>query len=317
MRKKIVVAVVCSLWSTLIYAQNSKTIEAGFVTDNDLYISTSRDQYYTNGIELYYRYLTHKKSETLEKKTVEFRAGQYMYNPQTVRAVSISLHDRPFAGYLFAEAGISNFYKDESVLKFSGQLGILGPGAGAEGLQKELHKVLKLDSISGWEYQIKKAVGVQVNAFYSRKILPQTFSQNIDFNFTSKANWGTIWTGAQVGIMTRISIAKLLPVFDSNLFGASVSRTAKEKNREFYLYFTPNLNYQIYDATIQGSMFNNDSPIVFDVKPWRFIGEVGLKFRRNNWNLSYSFIYKSKELINNAVTSHYYGSITISRLFGS
>lgn len=307
-----------SLLSIMVSAQEKKPVEVGILTENDLYVSTVRDQYYTNGFAFYYRYLTNKIPENVNKRTVEFRIGQYIYNPQTVKAVTISLHDRPFAGYLFAEIGVTNFYQTQSVLQLSGQIGVLGPLSKAEPLQKWVHKFLGLGSISGWEYQIKNTVGVQANLFYSRKILSETFSQNIDFQFTSRVNVGTIWTGAQVGVITRISIKKLLPVFNSNLFGASLNRDASvyKSEREFYFYFTPNLNYQLYDATIQGSLFNNNSPIVFDVKPFRFVGEAGFKYRINRWNFSYSFFYKTKELINNAVTDHYYGSISISYLIG-
>lgn len=312
MTKKIIIFIACFV-SVLAYAQ-----EIGIVTENDLYVSTVRDQYYTNGLEFYYRYLINKTPESVAKKTIDFRLGQYMYNPQTTKAIRISLHDRPFAGYLFAEGGISNFYKDESVLKLSGQIGVLGPMAQAEELQKWLHRFMNLDSISGWEYQIKNTMGLQASLFYSQKILSETFHQNIDFQFTSKVNVGTIWTGAQIGIMTRVSIKELLPIFNSNLFGASLNKDTSiyKQQREFYLYFTPNLNCQLYDATIQGSLFNNESPIVFDLKPFRFIGEIGLKYRYNHWNLSYSFVYKTQEPKNNAATGHYYGSVSASYLIG-
>jgi hypothetical protein len=45
---------------------------------------------------------------------------------------------------------------------------------------------------------------------------------------------------------------------------------------EFYLYIAPSIRYQLYDATIQGSLFNDNSAVTFDLIPIRFNGEVGL-----------------------------------------
>ena len=47
--------------------------EVGLILDNDLYTSTANDKYYTNGFELYYRYLNPlKKDNTIKKIIIEF-----------------------------------------------------------------------------------------------------------------------------------------------------------------------------------------------------------------------------------------------------
>jgi hypothetical protein len=53
--------------------------------------------------------------------------------------------------------------------------------------------------------------------------------------------------------------------------------------KEFYFYIAPSIKYQVYDATIQGSLLI----IVrtFDLIPVRFNGEAGLN-TENNLNLS-------------------------------
>lgn len=83
--------------------------EIGVILDNDLYTSTVNDKYYTNGFEVYYRYLNPTKNDRLVKKITEFRLGQYIYNPQTIKANDVFKIDRPFAGVLFAEAGLHQF----------------------------------------------------------------------------------------------------------------------------------------------------------------------------------------------------------------
>src|SRR5690606_21645767 len=109
-----------------------------------------------------------------------------------------------------------------------------------------------------------------------------------------------------VGWLTRIGLEPLLPVYDSNMHGASISsvRDRYKDQTELFVYIMPALNYQVYDATIQGSLFNEDSPITYDLIPVRFQGEVGIKYRKNNWDLSYAIVYRGKEARNEAISGY-------------
>ncbi|OYQ38344.1 hypothetical protein CHU92_05565 [Flavobacterium cyanobacteriorum] len=297
------------------FAAAQRPSEIGVITDNDLYTSWENDQYYTAGLEVFYRYLGTHSNPKLAKRITEFRIGQYIYNPQTSQPKDINYHDRPFAGYLFAEAGINKFFLSEDVLKVNFQIGVVGPESQAEAVQKGLHYLLGYKRVRGWEYQIKTNPALQAGMFYSKKILKTRFYQKTDVHITAGLEAGTIWTGVSVGALARVSLKDiLLPVYDSSLYGAALDKDpAKYKGRrEFYLYFWPMVNYQAYDATIQGSLFNETSPVTFGLIPFRFNAEAGIKYRRNNWNLSYSFNYRGKELSNIVITGYYYGSISVS-----
>lgn len=296
--------------------QAQKPGEVGLVSDNDLYSSPINDQYYTNGIEFYYRYLGTKNNEIVVKRITEFRIGQYIYNPQTAEAVDINLHDRPFAGYLFAQAGINTFYRKENVLKLSFQAGVVGPESKAEQLQAGLHDMVGYPRVKGWEYQIKTTIGLQARAFYSVKIFRNRLTQQADLYLQADVNAGTIWQQVSLGGMMRISLkGLLLPVFDSSFHGGSLRQDRQYNGpKELFLFLNPNVQYMRYDATIQGSLFNDDSPVTFPLIPFRFNADFGVKYRNNNWNLSYSVHYRGKELSNNVITGFYYGSIGIGYL---
>ena len=127
------------LLTTVLSFGQAKTTEIGLITDNDLYTSSKNDMYYTNGLELFYRFLSKNDNPKINKKITEFRIGQYLYNPRFINEEAVDINDRPFAGYLFAEAGKSFFYQSESVLKTDFQIGFLGPnGAGKSTLMKIL-----------------------------------------------------------------------------------------------------------------------------------------------------------------------------------
>ena len=303
------------LFTVTFYGQN-KPGEIGIVIDNDLFTSTVNDQYYTNGIEIFYRFLNQNENPKINKKITELKFGQYIYNPHTVEAASIRKHDRPFAGYLFVEAGLHKFYQNESVFKMTGQVGVVGPASGAMEFQKLFHKAFGYKDVEGWNYQIRNAFAIQGNLFYSKKILPSKFNENVDFSLQGEANFGTVLNGITAGPLARFSLKKLLPFYDSNLHNASLNadKSKYSEQSEFYFYINPNLNYQVYDATIQGSLFNNESPVTFDLRPFRFYGEAGFQYRKNHWNFHYLFIYRSKEVENTVNKGYFFGSIGASYL---
>lgn len=304
------------LTTALAFGQ-AKTTEIGFITDNDLYTSSKNDMYYTNGLELFYRFLSKNDNPKINKKITEFRIGQYIYNPRFINAEAVTINDRPFTGYLFAEAGRSFFYQSESVLKTDFQVGFMGPNALGKETQESFHHIIGYKEVFGWENQLHNAFAVQAHVMYSKKMFPAKHNDFIDLHFQSEANVGTIFDGVSTGFLTRIGFKKLLPIYDSNLHDASVSSIPQYNIREFYFYAMPSVNYQFYDATIQGSMFSNTSPLTFELEPLRFNAEFGLKYRHNNFNMSYSFIYRGRELRDpetNTNSGYFYGSIRFGYL---
>src|SRR6218665_134442 len=308
--KKIIACLLFFLTLTNGLAQK-KPSEMGMVIDNDLFTSTQHDRYYTSGMEFFYRFLEDNDNPKINKFIKDFRIGQYIYNPKSVRAEDFYVNDRPFAGYLFFEAGTNIFYQNESVLKLSGQLGIVGPASQAEAVQKFIHSTFGYPKVQGWQYQISNTYAIQAEGFYSTKIAGCGFA---DFHLETNAKLGTIWIEATGGFTARIGLMKLLPVYDSNFHYASLSTDKNKKVREFYAYVSPKANYQVFDATIEGGFSDIKSPVTFKITPWRFNFEAGVKYRKNNWNLSYAFLYRGKELYNNVISSYYYGSIGVSYL---
>lgn len=314
MRIKTLLLLYLFLLSVRISGQNN-IVEIGVVTDNDLYTSTKNDQYYTNGLEVFYRYLAKKSKPNVLKKINEIRLGQYMYSPRTIYVDEEDMFDRPFAGYLFGEFGNTNFYSNQTVFKKYLQLGFVGPYSFADKVQSGTHRLFHYTAFEQWDYQIQNTFGIQTYFMISRPVLKKIKSERIDFQWLSEAKLGTIFTSLTTGFVTRIGLKKLMPLSDSNFHGASIRADTIQQAREFYFYMAPFLNYQIYDATIQGSMFNDNSPVTFDLIPLRFNAEAGFRYRKNNWNLSYAFVYRGKELKFHRTIGYFYGSIRLSYIF--
>lgn len=291
------------------WCQNTSA-EIGLKTDNDLYTSSRNDMYYTNGLELFYRFATKNNQIKIAKEITEVKLGQYIYTPRFIDSPNKALVDRPYAGYLFGEFGKSLFYKRESVLKIDFQVGYVGPNAFGKEVQTSLHNLIGYKEVLGWENQIHNALAVQSHILYSKKLFASWKKDAIDFHWRSEANIGTVLTGASTGFVSRIAFKKLVPVYESNLYNGAIG----SNQSEFYFYIASSINYQLHDATIQGSLFNDNSPITFSLAPFRFNGEAGFKYRKNNLNLSYVFNYRGKELYSKTISGYFYGSIGVSYL---
>jgi len=291
----------------------AQTRQVGTLLENDLYTSSVNDKYYTNGIEVFYRYLSKDTTGNAVKKIYELRIGQHIYNPQTVKAQDPGVHDRPFAGYLFGQFQKGWFYPNESVFKLAVQGGVVGPSSGSEEVQRGIHSVFGYKPVRGWEYQIQDALAIQLNGFYSHPIAK---SRHIDLHVKGNVFAGTAFSGANASVLSRISLKPLVPIFNSIQYGGALRADSQTGNNEseFFFYIAPGFNYQVYDATIQGSLFNDNSPITWDLIPARFIGEAGFKYCHNHWDLSYIFVYRGKEVDNWVNKGFFFGSIQVAWL---
>jgi len=300
-----------SFFSTLIYAQNFKN-ELGLKSDNDSYLGQGSDRYYTNGLFLNFRHALdqQKLPQGIEKKTYEITLGQKMFNPYSGYAPDPASQDRPFAGYLYAEGAMNWFYSNESILKTSVQVGTTGKNSLAEAGQELLHRVIGFYDLEGWDYQIKNELALNLSAQYTR-LLGRVADNAVEFSFEGYANLGTTFTGAGAGLLFRTG--SLNQLFNSAYTNAVIGNNAKTKalvKREFFFYAKPQLNLVGYDATIQGSLFNNDSPVTFGQKPLVFAQQLGVDYSSQRFTFDFGVIFKTKE-VKSVARAHQWGSISM------
>ncbi|QNK62003.1 lipid A deacylase LpxR family protein [Pedobacter sp. PAMC26386] len=302
-------------FSSFAYSQSFKN-EIGFKSDNDSYLAQGSDRYYTNGLFLYFRHATdqQKLKAGLEKKTYEISAGQMMFNPYSGYAPDPTKQDRPFAGYLYVGGTMNWFYSDESIISASAQIGTTGKNSLGEAGQKLLHKTFGFYDVGGWDYQIKNELALNLSAQYT-KLLTRTAGNAVELSFEGYANLGTTFSGAGAGLLFRTG--NLNQLFNSAYTRAVIGNNAKTKTlvkREFFFYAKPQLNVVAYDATIEGSMFNNNSPVTFSQKPIVFAQQLGIDYSVDRFTADFGVLFKTKE-IKSVAKAHQWGSITVSYRF--
>ncbi|RKF03183.1 hypothetical protein C8N26_2173 [Tenacibaculum lutimaris] len=303
------------LFSLTIFSQRKYAKEFSFLNDNDLYTSTYYDRYYTNGVFLTYRYLSEKQFKNIEKKSYEIQLGHHMYTPHKAIVETVEEHDRPFAGYLYGSFGINYFFKKESILKTSVQIGSIGSSAFSEELQDFIHDIYGFKKASGWKYQIKDAFAFNLKTEYIRKLAKDNI---FDLNWRNTARIGTVYTDLSTGLYSRIGFKPLESIINSIAFNGNLNNqnTQFNNNSEVFLYINPMIRYAAYDATIEGSFLTDGSPVTFDIQPFVFTTELGIRFTSNRFNFGYAMNYHTRKLKSARVPKgNIYGTIQLNYQF--
>ncbi len=300
------------LLQTRLHAQTHSS-EAGLQTDNDAYLFKGSDKYYTNGIFLYYRRALAVKADSsaLQNKVLGFEAGQKMYNPQSAYVPNQYYIDRPFAAYLYVGSTLNLLYKNESNLKLSTQLGVVGPAALGKGAQEFIHKTFGFYAPNGWQYQVQNDVELNLSAEYNRLLAR---AKGFDVTADAYGNLGNGFTGAGLGPIFRGGLFNRL--FNSVTTQSTAirnSQVAPLHKFELFAYYKPLINYVGYDATVQGSLYRHH-PIGEDevtLVPERlvFSQEIGVAYAGNRWVLNAAAVYHTKD-VGLMFHKHQWGTIT-------
>lgn len=307
---------IIAIFPFVFFAQEKFSKEIVLLTENDLYVSTSRDRYYTNGFFLNYRYLTNKKPEKLEKRILEWQIGHEMYNPNKSTVQSISEHDRPFAAYLFGSFGISNVYKKKKILNISLQMGTIGPDAFGEEVQDFVHSLYGFKDVTGWKYQIANAFGINLKAEYLH-FITKSKTDGFDLTWLNEGRLGTVYSDISSGVMARFGFNPLASFLNSISFGTHLnnSETNFVRQIESFFFIKPVFRYAFYDATLQGSFLNDNSIITKELVPFVFDIAIGIQFTAKRLNFGYVFNYNTSKSKNLRYTyGNKYGSIFVSYL---
>ena len=217
LRSAATIALLC-----LLTPQAAAEAEPGFWSveiENDLW-GSQEDRFYTSGWQFSYAspqpppaYLD-QASELIpfynkgETSYYGFNIGQKIFTPEDIQTASLQPNDRPYAGWLYAEAFIGHRYYDRGDReKINGLIltfGIVGPASLAEESQLLIHRVTGSDEPQGWDNQLENELGL--NATYLHKwryILDFDERQQYETSLHTGLTLGNVYTYASTGFMLR------------------------------------------------------------------------------------------------------------------
>ncbi|HVS92475.1 MAG TPA: lipid A deacylase LpxR family protein [Mucilaginibacter sp.] len=317
MNYKIFSFLLCFVCCGQAFAQSHRN-EIGVETDDDSYLLNASDKYYTAGTFIYFRHaLNVDGSASLQNKVLGFELGQKLYTPQTGNLNYFGFDDpryidRPFAGYLYAGANLNFLYNNESNLKISAQVGVVGPAAYGKQTQAFVHSLFGLYHTSGWEYQVDNDFEINLSAEYNRLLARGKWA---DISLASYANLGNGFTGVGIGPMLRLGDFNQLFNSESTKSTAIRSqKTAPLHDHELFFYYKPQVNFIAYDATIQGSMFNSKPANSMEVTgtPESFVlsNQFGVGYSGKRFVADIAVIFHSKD-VGIMTNSDHWGAITL------
>jgi len=312
----------CFFAATTVFAQNHRD-EFGVQTDNDSYLATGSDRYYTNGLFFYFHHalpVGNPDSTSLQNKILGFELGQKMYNAQAGNIPASMYVDRPYAGYLYVASTLNLLFKNESSIKLSAQLGIVGPSSLAGATQVWIHQTFGLYQILGWQYQIKNDPELNLSMEYN-KLLARGAA--VDLSLTSYANLGNGFTGAGVGPLLRIGNFNQLFHSQSTQSNVIARDNIKPLHpHELFFYYKPQINWVGYDATIQGGLleshndsdedyYNYNGEVVRTPEPFIFSQQIGGVYSTDRWVYDASVVVQTKDTKDMVHSTHQWGSIQV------
>lgn len=298
------------------FAQDHRN-EIGIQTDNDSYLANGSDRYYTNGLFFYFHHALPVKntdSTSLQNKILGFELGQKMFNPQTGQIPAPGFVDRPFAGYLYVASTLNLLFKNESNIKLSAQLGIIGPSSLAGVAQTWLHRTFGLYQIIGWQYQIKNDPELNLSMEYNKLLARGSWA---DISLSSYANLGNGFTGAGAGPLLRLGNFNQLFHSESTQSNVIVNNTIKPLHpHELFFYYKPQVNYVAYDATIQGGLFEshndpNSQEVIGTPENFIFSQQFGAAYTTNRWVYDVYVLVQTRDTKEMVHSTHQWAAVKI------
>ncbi len=326
-RSTLILLVLACLPATPLKAQEpDRWITWMFQGENDaIAISDPSDEHYTNGLRVFG--LRHPEfaprwaksfkdwwcnracpERPMLEPIVGFAAGQNLYTPDDLTVRGLIPDDRPYAGWLYGAALLQ--ITDDQLSRqhaFELQLGVIGPEAGGEWVQSELHELIDSAPPLGWDNQLPTEPAINLIYGYRRRL----GNSNLDLVPHIGGALGTIMVSANAGATVRAGWN--ISGFPQTLIPTTATPlTVERKDWEIYLFAGIDGRAVAHNIFLDGTVFSDSH----SVEKEDFVYDVtgGLSLRYGDWRLQYTFVRRSEEFFprrGSTDGTHDYGSIAI------
>lgn len=263
--------------STSEYQQVQAQGRSQFVVDveNDSLLMNKDDGFYTSGIHLILNKTLRMPSQSI---SYGWHFGQDLYTASDIKLKpeQISPIDHPYAGWIYMGVFRELQNSDGSGLRLGLDVGCLGPCAGGEWTQTNLHQALNQPLPQAWRTQLRQEWGMVLNA----ELAPARWSlmPEMDLGSRFKLRTGNIFTDAKAELVWRYG-----------------RLNARREDQASFVFARTELRASAYNATLQGGYFNQQS---LSMHPRRVIPEleVGYQYRGEVWGFYASVLRRGSEI---------------------
>lgn len=293
------------------FASNYNAASVNLSLDNDVFLGT--DKGYTNGVFLKFNSSTTTditENSAFPLKTVGswlplnthsnkgwgIKVGQQIWTPTDISSPVEGAHDRPYTGFLFAEASIFE-YTSSFANKYTLMLGGVGPDTLAKNSQKIVHRIIDSPKPLGWARQIQNQSVVNLT-YEGQQLLTRAKSwqdKEYDTSLSGRINAGNYQSEIALGSTIRWghSLNESFASVGSSP-GKFIDSSALSTSREGqFLYVSLEGRYRFQDITIDGARPSHR----FDVhtEHWQATLSSGAVYYQKSWGLAFSIISSTAE----------------------
>ncbi|BDD03833.1 lipid A-modifier LpxR family protein [Aureibacter tunicatorum] len=284
--------------------QNKYHNEITITSDNDNYDFIRKDRYYTFGQSIGYNKLLSEQNKL--KSIISFKLGVEAYTPYSKLYRKKRNYDRPYAGFSYLSVNYSQALS-KKLVSIGLKLGAIGKHSYAENIQIATHALFGVHQPVGWHTQINNHVGLNIQGSISNELFRK--SKVMIFNEIN-AEFGLLQN--HIDVSPGVIIGRMEGLHNSSYFGTSLGAN-KDDFIESYWSFQIKGKLQFYDATINGSFYDDDSYLTRSPSQFVFKLKTGYTYSRNFISMSFLWTFQTPET--NASEFHTYGSIRVKFRF--
>lgn len=192
-------------------------------------------------------------------------------------------------------------------------LGVMGPAAGGEQEQKAIHGLFDENNVEpiGWEYQIKNDAIVNYTVGFEKGLVNTKYFELMGL---SQLRLGTLNSDISAGAILRTGL--LNPYFKTLGLYKNADKVEKINNFQLYFYTRGWVSVIAYDATLQGGLFNRQSPYTIgaaDISRLTATVNLGVVFSYKRVALEFAHVYTTKQF--KTGLNHGWGHCSLSVCF--
>lgn len=241
--------------NTAAYRQMGGDSYAKIHFENDFFTHT--DWYYSQGVAVEFvnpalRYnplnklLLRLDNDAANNKRYGLAVELNAFTPTDL--VNTPPRDRPYAATMMLKSFlISNNYETKSRMSSSLVLGVIGPMALGKEIQTWIHRWTNNYLPKGWPNQVGNDVIVNYNVNFEQRL----------FDF---GNYFSMYTDLQMNLGTMSDKLQAGVTLMAGKYYSPFAPIQTEQRFQLYAYTQPLFSVVAYDATLQGGMFNRNSP---------------------------------------------------------
>lgn len=244
--------------------------------ENDTLLLRRHDGFYTSGLRIVQQ---HGMRDANSLSIFGWRLGQELYTAMDIKVPpeELTATDHPYAGWLYGGFFKETHRADGKGSKYGFDIGCIGPCAGGEWTQTNLHRIINQPLPRGWSTQVRNEFG----AVLYGEAAPVRWTPRPDVDLTPSLHgrFGNIFTDAGAGLTVRAGQLNLLP-----------------DQPTLHAFLRVDGRAVAYNAALQGGYFSSGNS--HTVSPKRLVGaaEIGLVWQRAGYGLRISVVRRGNEI---------------------